>query len=244
MKCPMKSKTSGRRYWQLRTPGPGWHWRSPRLWSPARERELRGIEGDMQGGELEDLSSSNNRACPSGAIAIPVASTVPWGKASCGGLRWSAAGRVGSGAGSRPVDGCPAQPPRQKKCLQNDAARHLGGPGATIAEDDRHLTYHQTAPIGLRRRLNLDRESGRSRRGCSQRGQCALREGFECAGDIAHGEAQQGCCVAGACPAQQTPPPRPPRRLSARHVARADYDVGALRDRADQAGEIGRVMRQ
>src|SRR5881275_1467034 len=31
----------------------------------------------MQGGELEDLSSSNYCACPSGAIAIPVASTVP-----------------------------------------------------------------------------------------------------------------------------------------------------------------------
>ena len=27
------------------------------------------------------------------------------------------------------MDGCPAQPPRQKKCLQNDAARHLGVAG-------------------------------------------------------------------------------------------------------------------
>src|SRR5215218_9663471 len=127
--------------------------------------------------------------------------------------------------------------------LERDPPRHLRAPDLAVAEDDRDLAHAEAAAHGAVGQLDLERVALRANAVEVDRLEHFAPVALEPSREVAHLQPEHPLGVP-AAPARDDAPPDPPALdLTAVHVARAEHHIGVV-SRAQQAGEVGRVVRE
>ena len=135
------------------------------------------------------------------------------------------------------------QSPRQPDRFENDRPVHLGASLRPFDEDDGHFGDAKSALDGFPGHLHLKRIAARLERRQRQLHQCVAPPAAITRCGVADVEAGDDPDVEIRKPAEQPAIGRPVRDSSARHVPRADDEVGRRR-RRDQVREVANVVRE